>query len=155
MSRCFDEGEGDSSASFVDVDDLDFQIIADLADVARFLVVVIGHFIDVEQTGEAVFEFNDNAEFQDLDDFSVYDIISSVVGDSGFPWIREAVFVREGDSLFFTIEGFDLDVNDLIRFEDVFHFADLLPGDIGDVEQTFYAIDADESTIWMIFLTVP
>ena len=110
--------------------------------------MVIGHFIDVEQTGEAVFEFNDNAEFQDLDDFSVYDIISSVVGDSGFPWIREAVFVREGDSLFFTIEGFDLDVNDLIRFEDVFHFADLLPGDIGDVEQAFYAIDADESTVW-------
>ena len=40
------------------------------------------------------------------------------------------------------------DLKHLIWFEDVFHFADLLPRDIGDVEQAFYAIDADESTVW-------
>ena len=47
MNGSFYEAEGDSSASFINVDDADFQIVAYLADIARFLVVVIGHFVDV------------------------------------------------------------------------------------------------------------
>lgn len=148
MNGSFYEAEGDSSASFINVDDADFQIVAYLADIARFLVVVIGHFVDVEQAGQSVFEFNDYAEFKDLNDFSVYYIIDLMIMYSGFPWVREAVFVCEGDSLFFTIEGFDLDINDLIWFENVFYFANLLPGNIGDVEQSFHAVDSDECAVW-------
>lgn len=99
MSRCFDEGE-EILHGFVDVDDLDFQIIADLAMSPGFLVVVIGHFIDVEQTGEAVFESSTITPFRILTTLastisSAAWLVTAVSMDS------EAVFVREGDSLFF------------------------------------------------------
>ena len=58
MNGSFYEAEGDSSASFINVDDADFQIVAYLADIARFLVVVIGHFVDVEQAGQTVFHLH-------------------------------------------------------------------------------------------------
>ena len=96
MNGSFYEAEGDSSASFINVDDADFQIVAYLADIARFLVVVIGHFVDVEQAGQSVFEFNDYAEFKDLNDFSVYYIIDLMIMYSGFPWFgRQSLCVKE------------------------------------------------------------
>ena len=41
MNGSFYEAEGDSSASFINVDDADFQIVAYLADIARFLVCLL------------------------------------------------------------------------------------------------------------------
>lgn len=125
MGRSFFQCEGDSSAAFINVDDADFEFVSYLADIARFLVVVVGHFVNVEKTGEAVIQFYDNAEFKDLNDLGIHNVIYFMIMDSCFPRIGEAVLVAEGDSLFFTIEGFDFDINFLFRFENIFDLGNL------------------------------
>lgn len=147
MGRSFFQCEGDSSAAFINVDDADFEFVSYLADIARFLVVVIGHFVDVEKTGKAVIQFYNNAEFKDLNDLGIHNVIYFMIMDSCFPRIGEAVLVAEGDSLFFTIEGFDFDINFLFRFENIFDLGNLLPGNIGNMEKAFYAVDTNECAV--------
>jgi hypothetical protein len=132
VGRSFFQSEGDSSAAFIDVDDADFEVVSYLADVAGFLVVVVGHFVDVEETGEAVVQFYDNAEFKDFNYLGIHNVVHFMVMDCGFPGVGEAVLVAEGDSLFFAVEGFDLHVDFLFRFENVFYLGNLLPGNIGN-----------------------
>ena len=147
MGRSFFQCEGDSSAAFINVDDADFEFVSYLADIARFLVVVVGHFVNVEKTGEAVIQFYDNAEFKDLNDLGIHNVIYFMIMDSCFPGIGEAILVAEGDSLFFTIEGFDFDINFLFRFENIFDLGNLFPGNIGNMEKAFYAVDTNECAV--------
>lgn len=66
MNRSFYQRKADSLAGFIYADDTDSQIIANPADIARFLVMILCHLIDVEQAGKTVFQFYNNAEFKDF-----------------------------------------------------------------------------------------
>lgn len=100
MNRSFYQRKADSLAGFIYADDTDSQIIANPADIARFLVMILCHLIDVEQAGKPVFQFYNNAEFKDFYHSCTDYIIHFMVFDSSFPWIRKAVFVAERNSLF-------------------------------------------------------
>ena len=81
MVSCFYEGEADSSTVFINSDDANLDHITYSDDIAWLLVVIAGHFVDVEQSGQAVIQFNNCTEFKNLNNLSVNYIVNVMVMD--------------------------------------------------------------------------
>ncbi len=135
------EGEADLAVVDIDAEDLDLDFVADLDDVGWVLDLVIGELADVQETFEAGFEFDEDAEVGDLGDLALDDHAGLVVGGDGVePRVFGHLLEAERDAVLFLIDGEDDALNLVALLEELAGVSDLFgPGEIADVEK---AVDA-------------
>ena len=127
-----------------DVDD-----VTDLDDAARmFDTFCPAHLADVDETLDALFEFDECTVVDEADDAAQSTNAGRITLCGVFPRIWRELFVAQADALIFfrVLEDFDLDLvadlNDFVRM------IDTTPAHIGDVEEAVDAAQVNERTVF-------
>ena len=140
--------ERDATAFFVDVENHDFDFVAELDNLARVDVLVRPiHFGDVDETFDTGFDFNEGTVIGDVRDLAEEARGLRVAAGDADPRIFAELLEAERNAVLFLVElenlGFDFlaDLNDFARV------ADATPSEVRDVEQTVDAAEINEGTV--------
>ena len=140
------EGEGNTATLEVDVDDLDHDFFADVDDLIRNFHVAFCQLGDVDQTLDAFFNANERAERNQLGDLTGNNLANGVGAGEDSPRIFLGGLERQGDTLAIHVDIEDLDGDLVANSDNLGRVVDVLPGQLGDVNQTVYAAKIDECT---------
>lgn len=139
------ETEGDLLAFLVDVENDSFDFFANADDIAGLGDALgPGHFGDVDQTFDALFDFNERAVGHDVDDATLDGGTDRVLGLDFVPRIFGLLLETEGDALLVVVDVEDHHFDFLSDFEHFARVGDTSPGHVGDVEEAVDAAEVDE-----------
>ena len=138
--------QGDATALQVDVDDLDEDLVADLGHLLGDLDVTLRQLGDVDQALDAVLDTHEGAEGDELGDLTGNDLADGVGPGEGLPRVLLGRLERQGDALAVEVDVQDLDRDLVTDLDDLGGVVDVLPGQLGDVDQTVDATQVHEGT---------
>ena len=138
--------QGDATALQVDVDDLDEDLVADLGHLLGDLDVTLRQLGDVDQALDAVLNTHEGAEGNELGDLAGNDLADGVGPGEGLPRVLLGRLERQGDALAVEVDVQDLDRDLVADLDDLGGVVDVLPGQLGDVDQTVDATQVHEGT---------
>src|SRR4051812_44357385 len=136
----------DAATLEVDVDDLDEDVVTDVDDLLRQLHVALGQLGDVDQALDAVVDAHERAERDELGDLARDDLTDRVGPGEVLPRVLLRRLQRQGDALAVHVDVQDLDRDLLADLDDLGGVVDVLPGQLGDVDQTVDATQVHEGT---------
>ena len=102
------------------------------------------HLGDVHQALDAVAELDERAERNDLGDLAVDDGANRVLLDELDPGILRGLLEAEGDALALQIDVENLDLDLVANLDDLGRMVDMVPRELGDVNQTVDTAEIDE-----------
>ena len=102
------------------------------------------HLGDVHQALDAVAELDERAERNDLGDLAVDDGANRVLFDELDPGILRGLLETEGDALALQIDVENLDLDLVANLDDLGRMVDMVPRELGDVNQTVDTAEIDE-----------
>src|SRR5690606_20585803 len=140
------QGQRDPATLEVDVDDLDEDLVVDLDDLLRDLHVALGQLGDVDQTLDALVHADERTERHQLRDLAGHDLADLVGAGELLPRVFLGRLQRQGDTLAVHVDVEDLDRDLLADLDDLGGVVDVLPGQLGDVDQTVDATQVHEGT---------
>src|SRR6478735_4658445 len=140
------EGQRDTAALEVDVDDLDEQFVANGDNLLGQLNVAHGELGDVDQAFDAVFNANERAERNQLGDLTRNNLAEGVGAGEGLPRVFLRSLERQGNALAVQVHLEDLDGDFLANLDNLGRVVDVLPGQLGNVNQAVYAAQVHEGT---------
>src|SRR5690625_53567 len=138
--------EADAAAVEVDVDDLDEDLGADLDDLLGHLDVALGQFGDVDQALDALLDTHERTERNQLGDLAGNDLADLVRTGELLPGVLLRRLERQGDTLALHVHVENLDGDLLADLDDLAGVVDVLPRELGDVNQTVDATQVHEGT---------
>src|SRR5580700_1620021 len=138
------EREADAAPVQVDVDDLDEDLVADLHDLLRDLDVAIGQLRDVDQALDALLDPDERAERHQLRDPAGDDLTDLVRAGELLPRVFLRRLQRQRDALAVHVDVENLDRDLLADLDDLAGVVDVLPRQLGDVDQAVYAAQVHE-----------
>src|SRR3954452_14939581 len=138
------ERERDAATVEVDVDDLDHDVVADLHDLLGHLDVALGQLRDVDQALDALVDADERTERHELRDLAGHDLADLVGPGELAPGVLLRRLERQGDPLAVEVDVEDLDRDLLAHLDDLARVVDVLPGQLGDVDQTVDPAEVDE-----------
>ncbi len=104
-----------------------------------------GHFGDVDEAFDTLFEFHERAVRHDVDHFAHDFLVDRVFLVNREPRGLCLLLESERDPAPFLVELEDHDLDLLIDLQHIRRMADTSPGNIGDMEKTVDAAEVDES----------
>src|SRR5699024_8464546 len=141
---CLLNGQGDAATLKVDVDDLDHDLFTDVDNLVCNLNVALRQLGDVNQAFDALFDANERTEWDELGDLAWHDLAHSVGACEYAPWIFLSCRQGEGYALAVQIDVENL-YGDLVAYGDNLGWVvNVLPGQLGNVNQAVYAAQVDE-----------
>ena len=138
------EGQGDAATIKIDVDHLDEDLFARLDDGLRVLHVAVGQLGDVHEAFDAVFDGDEDTELNDLGDLALDDLARNVGASEALPRIFLGGLEGQGDALTVEIDVEHLDGDLIADLDDLGRVVDVLPGQLGNVNQAVNAAQIDE-----------
>ena len=138
------EGQRDAAAVHVDVDDLHEQFFANRDNLVCQIHVAHSQLGDVNQTLDAVFHADERTEGNKLGDLAGNDLADGVGPGEGLPRVLLSRLERQGDALAVEVDVQDLDRDLVANLDDLGGVVDVLPGQLGDVDQTVNATQVHE-----------
>jgi hypothetical protein len=137
--------EADLLLVLVDLEDDDFDFVADADDLGR-VVDAAGpaHLGDVDQALDAVFELHERAVGHDVDDLARDARADRVALPRSPPTGWGLLLEAQGDLLFLAVDVEDLDLDLLVDLDHLGRVVDPAPGHVGDVQQAVDAAEVDE-----------
>ena len=139
------EGQGDAATIEVDVDHLDEHGLARLDHGLRVLDVTVGELGDVHQALDAVLDGDEDTELDDLGDLALDDLAGNVGASEALPRILLSRLQGQGDTLTVEIDVEHLDGDLVADLDDLRRVVDVLPGQLGNVDQAVNTAEIDES----------
>src|SRR5699024_7521063 len=136
----------DATALEVDVDDLDEDLLADAHDLLRQLDVALGQLGDVHEALDAVLDAHEGTEGDELGDLARDDLTDRVGPGEVLPGVLLRRLERQRDALAVHVDVQDLDGDLVADLDDLGGVVDVLPGQLGDVDQAVDATEVDEGT---------
>ena len=130
----------------IDVDDLDPQLLAALDDLLGRLDVVDRHLGDVHETLDALAHLDERAEGHELRDPSVDELADLVAGRELLPRVLLGRLERERDALAGQVDVEDLHRDLVAHLHDGGRVVDVLPRQLGHVDETVHATEVHERT---------
>ena len=106
--------------------------------------MLLGHLGDVDQALDAVAEVDEGAERDELGDNALNDGVNRVLLDERAPRILGGLLETEGDALAVEIDVENLNLDLLADLDDLGGVVDMVPGELGDVNQAVDAAEVDE-----------
>ena len=141
------ESERDLLAFLVDVEHNSFDFFADADHITGFGDALgPGHFGDMDQTFDPLFDFDECTVRHDVDNTSFDDVADGIFGFDFIPRVLGFLFESERNALFLEVDIEDHDFDLLTEFEHFGRMGDSAPGHICDMEKSVYAAEIDERT---------
>jgi hypothetical protein len=106
--------------------------------------VALGHLGDVDQALDALAEVNEGTKADELGDLALDDCADGVLLDEGAPRILGGLLETEGDALAVEVDVQDLNLDLLANLDDLGGVVDVVPRELGDVNQAVDAAEVDE-----------
>src|SRR5690606_26005668 len=138
--------QGDPAALEIDVDDLHEDLVTDLDDLLRNLHMTLGQLGDVDQTLDALLDPDERTEGHQLGDPARHDLADLVGPGELLPRVLLGRLERQGDPLPLHVDVEDLDRDLLADLDHLGRVVDVLPGELGDVDETVDATEIHERT---------
>ena len=130
----------------VDVDDLHPQLLAGGDDLLGRLDVVGRHLRDVDQTLDALADLHERAERHELGDPAVDELADLVAAGELLPRVLLRRLQRERDPLPAEVDVEHLHRDLVADVHDGARVVDVLPAQLGDVDESVHAAEIDERT---------
>src|SRR6478736_8591344 len=140
------ERQRDPATLEVDVDDLDHDVVVDLDDLLGDLDVTLGELGDVHQALDALLDADERAEGHQLGDLARHDLADLVGAGEVLPRVLLRRLQRQGDTLAVHVHVEDLDGDLVAHGDDLGRVVDVLPRQLGDVDETVDAAEVHERT---------
>src|SRR5690606_10040732 len=140
------ERQRDPAPLEADVDDLDPDLVVDLDDLLGDLHVPLGELGDVHQALDALLDPDERAEGHQLGDLAGHDLTDLVGAGEVLPGVLLGRLQRQRDPLAVHVDVEHLDGDLVTDVDDLARVVDVLPGQLGDVDQTVDAAEVDERT---------
>ena len=137
------EGQGDAATIEINVNHLDEDFFARLDDGLRVLHVAVGQLGDVHEAFDAVFDGDEDTELDDLGDLALDDLARNVGASEALPRIFLGSLEGQGDALTIEVNVEHLDGNLVADLDNLGRVVDVLPRQLGNVDQ---AVNAARST---------
>ena len=137
-------GQADATTVGVDVHNLDLDVLADLDDLRRGVDVLGSHLGDVNQTLDVVAKLDEGAERNNLGDLAINDGAHGVALDELQPRILGGLLQAERDALALQVDVENLNLNLVANLDDLGRMVDMVPRQLGDVNQTVDAAQVNE-----------
>src|SRR5690606_31308683 len=128
------------------VDDLDEDLLTDVDDLLGQLDVALGQLGDVHETLDAVLDAHEGTERDELGDLARDDLADRVGPGEVLPRVLLRRLERQGDALAVHVDVQDLDRDLVADLDDLGRVVDVLPGQLGDVDETVDAAQVHEGT---------
>ena len=138
------DGEADPAALQVDVDDLHPQLFARVDHLLGQVDVVRRHLRDVHQALDAVAHLDERTEGHELGDPAVDQLAHLVAVGELLPGVGLGGLEREADPLLVEVDVEHLDLDLVAHLDDRGGVVDVLPAELGDVDQAVHAAEVDE-----------
>src|ERR1035437_186216 len=138
------ERKRDTATLQVDVDDLDEDVVADVDNLLRQLHVALGQLGDVDQALDAVVHADERTERDQLGDLARNDLADRVGAREVLPRVFLRCLQGQRDTLTVHVDVEHLDGDLLADLDDLGRVVDVLPGQLGDVDQTVDATKVHE-----------
>ena len=140
--------EGDAAAFFVDVENHDFDFVAERDNLARINVLVGPiHFGNVHEAFNAGFDFNEGTVVGDVRDLAEEAGALRIAAGDADPRIFAELLETEADAVLVLVELENLGFEFLTNLNDFARVTDAAPGQVRDVEETVDAAEVDEGTV--------
>ena len=110
------------------------------------LDVVRGHLRDVHETLDALAHLDERAEGHELGDAAVDQLVDRVAVGEDLPRVGLGRLQRERDALLGEVDVEDLDVDLVADGDDLARVVDVLPAELGDVDESVHAAQVHEGT---------
>src|SRR5580765_2068024 len=140
------ERQRDPTTLEVDVDDLDEDVGPDGDDLLGQLDVTLGELGDVDQSLDAVVDADERTERDELGDLARDDLTDRVGPGEVLPRVLLGRLQRQRDTLAVHVDVEHLDGDLVADLDDLGRVVDVLPGQLGDVDETVNATEVDERT---------
>ena len=138
--------QGDFLFLLVDAQNDDLHLVTDIDQFGGVIDALgPGHLADVDESFDAVFEFDKCPIGHDVDDLAGHARIDGELVLDAFPRAGGLLFEAEGDFLFFTVDVEDHHLNFLVDFDHVRGMIDPGPAHVGDVKKPVDPTEIDES----------
>src|SRR5690606_4334195 len=144
LGRLLDR-QADATALQVEVDDLDPQLLARGDDLLGQVDVVGRHLGDVDQALDAVAHLDEGAERHELGDPAVHELADAVAGGELLPRVLLGGLERQADALAGQVDVQHLDLDLVAHLHDRAGVVDVLPGQLGHVDEAGHAAQVDEA----------
>src|SRR5690606_16046385 len=128
------------------VDDLHEDLFTDRDDLVGQLDVLAGELRDVHKALDAVRDAHEGAERDDLGDLARGDLADRVRTREDLPRVLLRGLQRQRDALAVQVDLEDLDGDLLADLDDLGRVLDVLPRQLGDVDETVHTAEVDERT---------
>ena len=138
------EAQRDAATLEVDVDDLDEDLVADRDDLLGELDVLAGELGDVHESLDALGDANERTERNELRDLTRSDLADRVRAGEHLPRVFLRRLERQRDALAVEVDLEDLDGDLLAHLDDLGGVLDVLPRELGDVNESVDAAEVDE-----------
>ena len=100
----------------------------------------------MDEALHAITEVDEGAEGDELGDGTLDDGADRVLLDEGAPRILGGLLETQGDALAVEIDVENLNLDLLADLDDLGGVVDVIPGELGDVDETIDATEVDEGT---------
>src|SRR4051812_46693224 len=138
--------QGDPAPLEVDVDDLDVDLVVDVDDLLGDLDVALGQLGDVHEALDALRDADEGAERHELGDATRHDLPDRMGAGEGLPRVFLRRLERQRHALAVHVDVEDLDGDLLADLDDLARVVDVLPRQLGDVDETVDTAEVDERT---------
>src|SRR5690625_22200 len=136
----------DAATLEVDVDDLDVDGLVDGDDLLGQIHVAHSQLGDVDEALDAVLDAHERTEGNELGDLARHDLSDHVGAGEVLPRIFLSGLERQRNALTVHIDVEDLDGDLVADGDDLTRVIDVLPGQLGDVDESVDTTEVDEGT---------
>ena len=148
VRRALFDAEADSSLFRINFKNFDFNFLRGRNDLAGVNVLAgPAHFGNVNQTFNAVFEFDERAVIGNVGNFAFVNVADFESFFNVLPRIALELFHAEADALVVFVEFDNLNLNRLSDRQNFGRVVDALPGNVGNVQQTVNAAEINERAV--------
>ena len=136
--------QADATTCEVEIDDLDPELFAWRDDLLGAVDVVRRHLRDVDEAFDAVADLNERTELHELGDSTVDELTDLVAFGEFLPRILLRCLQREADALAAEVDVEHLDLDRIANGDDGTGVVDMLPGELGHVNESVHAAEVDK-----------
>ena len=140
------DGEADAATLKVEVDDLDPEFFARRDDLLGKIDMVSRHFRNVHEAFDALANLHKRPERNELGDTAVDKFANLMRSGEFLPWILLGRLERKTDALAVEIDLEDLNVDFVANLHNGTGVVDVLPRQLGNVDEAVHAAEVDECT---------
>ena len=138
------EGQGDTTTLEVDVDDLDHDLLVDGDDLVRNIDVAGSQLGDVNQALDALLDADERTERNQLGDLARNNLADCVSAGEDAPRIFLSSLQGQGNALAVQVDLENLDGDLVANLDNLGRVVDVLPGQLGNVNQAVNTAEIDE-----------